>query len=111
MIAAETLAAIQGRPHRGPSIFDSVGSPVLEIDLGDSNVDTVTLTGNGHEHTLVIPPRPPGSTYVSLDPGTGAITTVVAGWVVYRGPPDPGMRKLFEVGRADGMTRQAGRRR
>ena len=100
MIAAETLAMLRGVPRREGQFV---------VDLGTAeDIDTVRLSRNGHDHEFVVHrPRPLGSTYLSIDPGTGAVTTVVAGEVVYRGDPDPGLVRLLAVGRGWGKTRLA----
>lgn len=114
MIAADTLKLLAW----GHLPAAEPGRDLYTIYLGELDGDTVLDVGftvDGQPRTIKLPPRPPGSTYVSIDPRTGAITTVVDGSVIFRGEPDPGLVRLFEAGRAWGKTRtarkQIGRRR
>lgn len=110
VIAAETLALLLGRsPHR-PGLFDSVGvsGDVYEVDLGTAeNLDTVTLSRGRDEVAVRLPEdRPAGPTYLSIDAGSGRVTTVVNGTVIYRSPPDQKVVHLFETPCRAGLSRQ-----
>ena len=107
MIAADTLLLLLHGPRQPPP------PPAFHLDI--VNPDTLgsfDVSIGGVKRTIQIDAEQTGeiarhvwadhvigremaldpiarNSYISIDPGTGALTTVIAGRVVYRGGPDP----------------------